>query len=275
MSQKRRRHEPEPLPEVEWDFSAYRHPDQLIQVFYYEYCRSSERIKAAVARMRAAMADAAPRMEPFPQSAPALETEPAKPMRCASYLELICNWMEFPEKPFAYTQEGHIHLAVFGPLAVGEPLVAYREEDVSRGLAMRALKPATPDCYTAPFLNTDRHGLQTLVFLGLNWGATDKELKAEFEKFLKRNRPEEFKGLRNVTTRAMESEKLPIKAETALECLGVWRRKQAVNSWSDYIDLYQPEAAKDNFPESDLLRKLKRQAATAEKSFRWLESPQG
>jgi hypothetical protein len=77
---------------------------------------------------------------------------------------------------------------------------------------------------------------------GIDWRATDDEIIKKFKCFLKNSRPAQFEENANKPRlqRGYDNA-LPFRKGAALKWLGVYRRRKAVASWSEFFSLYPEE----------------------------------
>ncbi len=80
----------------------------------------------------------------------------------------------------------------------------------------------------------------------IDWRATDEEIREKFQWFLERERPCQFKE--NAKTPLVQRGfdiAFPFRKRSALDWLGVLRRRKKIKDWSEFFDLY-PDARRSS-----------------------------
>jgi hypothetical protein len=75
---------------------------------------------------------------------------------------------------------------------------------------------------------------------GIDWRSTDEEIIEKFRWFLERERPQQFK--RNAKTPLLQRGYdivLPCSKGAALKWLGILRKRKSVKSWREYVEIYE------------------------------------
>jgi hypothetical protein len=86
---------------------------------------------------------------------------------------------------------------------------------------------------------------ESIVVLKVNWKASDPAIIESLEKYIPRKRPHAFAHLAKPAPqphKSFDGIKLPFRKANALQWLGVHRRREAVATWREYFELYQPQA---------------------------------
>jgi len=265
---------PKPLPESEWKFDMYKGERQVTLAFYYEYCRSCPAIHKWIIGGRKFFGSTVPVPEGWGLDMTGeAYLKQIKPFPASGLFDFMSLLSDFPEKRLIDSGRLNEACMLAGFDTTPEPLVSYAVNYIMGGPDLSALRQVSGSCYEYS-RRPMGHGKETLTFLGVNWGATDKEIIEEFKKFLKENRPQQFKELREPMKRGMGHHILPFRKDIALEWLGIWRRKELGQiTWDEYIALYEPEydnpRKKAHSRRADKVRALKHAKAKAGKILRW------
>lgn len=260
---------PEPLPDAEWDFSRYKDEGEISRAFYYEYCRSCVEIHPWIVGARRFWGSTVPVP---PEQALNMEADAffaeASSLPAFPFFEFLSAIPDFPKKPLSECDLSRAQW-FYEASTSAEGIVTYHKDCLSEPGTLEGLQQVSEDCFKDPFRGPIGFGEAALVFLSLNWGRTDTELQEDFREFLKRNRPKRFKSLTHSPKGGIGNVVLPFKKNTALDWLGVWRRRQKV-TWPKYMSVYFPESDKSAYSRrAQLEREEKKKCASAQKVLNW------
>ena len=124
---------------------------------------------------------------------------------------------------------------------------------------------------------------ESIFSLGINWHAPDDQIVDDFRNVVLNRRPEQFRELAKIPSKQIAFGKffgkLPFRPSSALDWLGVYRRRGAVKTWRKYFEIYKPQAlqgtkrgvvkSKDI---SDLSRPLQEHYRKAKLILDWFEN---
>ena len=288
------------LPTEEWDFREV--PNNIVHtVFYYEYSRESNKIKAMVKHCRdkekensVINQDNKSESEIFPPEDPF--------WTLAQYLAPLNS---FPEYSYKHSIKS-IHnnpfnpgISFFIPFKNGWYLWDHYKSGLDKDAysyiwsQQNATKipgevegdsevclckhnddstDNTPEIYYVNNIEDDPIDTPhlKLISIALNWRLTDKEMKEQFEDFLKRARPSQydvFASIKSVQTNMFPEaglNKFPFRKKNALEWLGVLRRKHTGITWDGFMNKWVI-----NFKPSE--RTIQEQYRMAKIILKWFE----
>jgi len=266
------------LPESEWDFEKMIEEgvipkDEIHHCFFYEYARSSNAVKEMVEYMRKSKFLYEEGMDE--SGVKDIEIMKHKHWEVISFLIDMPGfpgktWRKALDDKIERMIEEHsggsgqhdfsaeylsklreaIRLVFLGSLQPRwrwrSPLRFWTPKSIDSG----KLKLKSQYLYDGPFHSRSTASEETLSFLIINWGNTDKVLGEEFWRFLKKYRPKEFPAPKpDLLQQTVQGDYLPFRKDHALKWLGIWRRKKEVKEisgqeqdpWMNYIDFY-PES---------------------------------
>jgi hypothetical protein len=252
---------PKPLPPAEWDFSELK--DEELQLgFFYEYGRSSDKAKIEVEKMRAARPhprfwDYCPREHHLgevllwlAEQEPHFPEQPWLTLKANTIAEinkeragLHWGWSGKPGDPVESIEwmvravrGSNVHLRIsgsaFGQVWRGDSK-AYKAWHDNEARTFSELSAIGGEFMAAPE--------SSRVWGAIDWRATDAEIIERF-KWLLKSRPAQFKDC--AKTPAVQrgfDNSFPFTMKSALDWLGVLRRRERVKNWSEFFDLY-PDA---------------------------------
>jgi len=249
------------LPDVEWNYSDLsNYSDDCVRgIFLYEYFRYSDKLRKLVIRCREGRAPIWSPLSPldeewireatngndafFPlvqqlKSCPGFPDTPA--------LQIIKNG--YPGA--SQTDSGKDWLRDLG--SVGAVHLYGRETLDSDSEITDEFQKFSSKCSqleNEPGIEYHFKGSvqarksESIFVLGLNWNAPDKQIIQDFRKVVLNRRPEQFRELARIpaqqTAFGKFFGKLPFKPISALNWLGVLRRRNAVKTWREFFSLYE------------------------------------
>ena len=95
-----------------------------------------------------------------------------------------------------------------------------------------------------------------IIHGAIDWRATNGEIMEKLKSFLEENRPAQFKD--HATTAQVQRSfdiALPFRKNSALDWLGVYRRRKMVSTWAEFFALY-PEESKNKRPPKSTHREI-------------------
>ena len=273
------------LPREEWDFYKIDEQEAQL-AFFYEFGRDSEKVKEEVAKMRAARPAPHiwpyyPREQPLIEVIAWLakqESFPLKPWftfkaettnqirrKRADTRELEAringgrhDFIKLPPgtKISLPTKSPNDSVDTIEWMCAGirgsnvalRPHISFEQVWMGDTKAVRAWheKQARtfifpPDCIIQPRPET------SWLEIGIDWRLTDVEIIDMVSSLIKSARPQQFKK-NSKTPQAQRgfAEMIPFRTTSALQWLGVLRRKIAAGSWRDYFKLYGTDVGATN-----------------------------
>jgi hypothetical protein len=248
------------LDKGEWDF--YQLPSEQVHLaFFYEYARSSAAMHNAFQQLCREMAQ-----EPFKNNAWVCPNLLSQPLQNHHLLPVL-YWLwhiastkskngkiEFPENPWCeLTRLVHFwwlsyNSAPDGYKMAGPSPICFMHvwaDDLRGGdIGKMILGQAGIEYrFAEKVIKTEPH--ESILVLKVNWQATDPAIEQALKQFISRRRPEAFAHLAKPAPqahRSFDGMKLPFRKANALRWLGVHRRREAVTTWREYFELYQPQA---------------------------------
>ncbi len=266
---------PDPLPDNEWRFDAYKSDFAVTQAFYYEYCRSCTAVHKLIIGGRRYFGTLSGRREEVTLDLTREEYSASiKKLPCYPIFRMLSAIPEFPEKPLRNVPDLSIYLNVLGVHTSPIGLTSYDIPSYLSNWMWKMPEQVSEDCFSDPLYGPTHFGKTTLSLLSIHWGLSDKELLQDFRDFLKKNRPESEKDRCDSDVRGITGESLPFKKSVALNWLSIWRRKEAaLITWDEYVALYHPEydnpTNRRHGKRDALVRRLKFQKSQAERVLGW------
>lgn len=224
-----------PLPEVEWDFYELGNEETSL-AFYYEYGRSSEAVKFEVEKMRS-----------------------NRKKHCWHYcprehrLWEVISWLahreSFPAVPWlALPGNGSLERLCFLRTAtdlrpgIGCKEVWFGDEEAVRTMLDQRAQTSVP----APQDEIELYPETSLFEIVVNWHLTNAEIVEMFADIVKLSRSKRFESYAKtpLVQRGFRDEPFPFRKGAALQWLGVQRRRNAVKTWNEYLDLYPSDESK-------------------------------
>ncbi|MEO5803869.1 MAG: hypothetical protein ABIR24_10085 [Verrucomicrobiota bacterium] len=115
-------------------------------------------------------------------------------------------------------------------------------QDPLAAAAQRCFKPGIEYRFNGSFAAKDYESVFPFV---IDWRKTDEQIETDFHDMLRNHRPTQFKAMAVGPAKQSaffhEPEKLPFRPRSALEWLGVFRRREGVQKWSEFWHLYGSE----------------------------------
>ena len=254
---------PTALHKREWDFFQLPH-EQVHLAFFYEYARSSTAMHKTFQQLCREMA-----LEPFKNEAWVCPNLLSKPLQNHHLLPVL-YWLwhiartkskndkiEFPENPWceltrlvdfswlSYNSapDGY---KMTGPSPIG--FMNVWEDDLRGGDIgkMTMGKAGIEYRFAKKTIKAEPH--ESILVLNVNWKASDPAITEALGKFIPRRRPAAFAHLAKPAPqqhRSFDGMKFPFRKVNALQWLGVYRRREAVTTWREYLEIYNPKALQE------------------------------
>ena len=90
---------------------------------------------------------------------------------------------------------------------------------------------------------------ESVIPVRIDWVKPDKQIIADFREVVLGRRPEQFHKFQKISSQQVAIgnliDKLPFRLRSALEWLGVYRRREAVATWREYLEIYNPKALQE------------------------------
>ena len=306
------------LPREEWDFYGIDEQEAQF-AFFYEYGRDSETVKTEVAKMRAARPEPhiwayCPREQPLIEVIAWLaqqESFPLKPWftfraeatneirrKRANTQELEARINEGRHEFIKLPPGSKISLPTKSPqdsvdtiewMCAGirgsnvalRPRVSFEQVWMGDTKAVRAWHEKQASTFVIPPHCTIKPRPETsFLEIGIDWRLTDAEIIDMVSRLIKTARPQQFK--RNAKTPQAQrgfAEMIPFRTTSALQWLGVLRRKIAAGSWREYFKRYgtnvgakNAKVAANSRDISEFARPRKEDCRKAELILDWFNS---
>jgi hypothetical protein len=265
------------LPREEWDFYNVDEQEAQL-AFFYEYARDSEMVKTEVAKMRAARPEPHiwpyyPREQPLIEVLAWLaqqESFPQKPWfvlkakttrqirrKRAETQELEAQIKEGRHEFIKLPPGSRISLptklpqdsvetiewmcaGIRGSNVALRPHVSFEQVWMGDTKAVRAWHERQartflfpPDCIIQPKPEA------SFLEFGIDWRLTDVEIIGMVSSLIRTSRPHQFKKhAKTPLAQRGLAEMIPFRTTSALQWLGVLRRRNSVKSWREFFDVY-------------------------------------
>jgi hypothetical protein len=249
---------PTALDKGEWDF--YQLPREEVHLaFFYEYARSSVTIRNAFQQLCHEMAQ-----EPFNNAAwvgPNLLSQPLRDYHLLPMLywlwHINCRKKVFPKGSFSEAKSlvslnglqwtpGPDGKSMAGPSPFGFMNVWAND---LRGLDIGKMTLGEAGIeyrFAEKTIKAEPH--ESIFVLKVNWKASDPAITDALKQFIPRRRPAAFAHLAKRAPqqqRNFDGMKFPFRKANALQWLGVYRRREAVTTWREYLEIYNPKALQE------------------------------
>jgi hypothetical protein len=232
---------PSRVSKAEWDF--YQLPDGEVHLaFFYEYARSSKTVRDLVDRFRHEVN---------------LSRRPSQPILEHGLLPILIWLMritDFPNKPWKKLKRETRQSADLGnpssfSLWAPQPIDFLVGLDVFDGSVpkdktkMTLGRAGVEYRFTGTKIKTAPH--ESIFVLRVNWKASDLAITQALNHRLDFERPAEFARLAKPVSgkqSSFDEMKFPFRKANALWWLGVFRRRNAVETWREYLELWNATA---------------------------------
>ena len=212
-----------PLDPAEWNFRSPDDggelPDRGVHgCFFYEYARSCQPMVETVELFRKE----------------SLDDEHRKIFVWSYDLVIyLAGLQEFPDVPWVKLKK-----------IDGRDVSRYFQRMVQVPIMLRGDRRLSWELHEGPAKRRHRvtrfeeKGPKTMFTLELDWRCSDSEIKEDFAQLLEDYRPETYDHPEGSKKRSFSEHVLPFEKRSALEWLGVLRRKNNGISWSEFVKRY-------------------------------------
>lgn len=281
------------LPRAEWIFGDLP-ADQLHACLYFEYARTSDKIRRGIKQWRDAVPEL-PRIKAEWLTAPTTTWEPgsarhhdqaefeeyirremedrkanqSKPALLAgideALLGAVAAFPEFPKTPWNLIPDSPIKQTVakdFKSTDKTTPTGALA--DHTANLALWHQSGISPWPMICKALNDPQNAdiKATMHLIAISWNHSDAEILEAFNRWVGKNRPKQWPAPTGKRTyRGIGWQKLPAEHKTLLDALGVFRRHRKAGTWTNFVAHWTALKGQDD---EQYLRSLKRARALAE-----------
>jgi hypothetical protein len=113
---------------------------------------------------------------------------------------------------------------------------------------------------------------ESVIPVTIDWATPDNQIIADFREVVLGRRPKQFLKFQKVSSQQVAIgiliDKLLFRPRSALEWLGVFRRREAVKTWREYLEIYNPKALQQTKPEVVKSKDISELSRSREEDYR-------